>query len=416
MPVITRDDGIDFAIYTYRELLTAKKPNLLKREIELLRQENGDYARFFEQPAGDIEAVFSQDAGYLLGETVWTYLDKPNDLILCEALANGEDAILVVVRAGVVYLDAVLPINNLVDEFVSLVSIANQYEIYVYGDVPLAKNASDEKFAFADNFVQSFTELDDPIFPALKTDDDLELLPINQAIAELQVGGASPLHYVAILAVIAVLGFALWKLFEPAPAPVAPVVVQTYRDPYQEYKQALTTPSPSEQIERIVASIRDLYTLPGWEPTTLAYDGSNLSAQLDSAGGGADILLAWVRTHNAKLVMGTGRASLTIPLAVANRRAPATLYDLKDMVARIHDQLALSLPEGKVSIGKSTELGKYWTTEVKIDFTDVSLDVLLLMAKQLKGLPIVLNKCAIRLADGMSAGSLELLVLGTVQS
>ena len=113
MPQILRHDGVPFVVYTYRELVTAKKYSLLKRELEMLGREHGDNARFYVYPDGDLEAIFSKDAGYLLGENIWQHFGNPADLIYCEALADGENALLVIVKQGSVYLDAQLPLTNL---------------------------------------------------------------------------------------------------------------------------------------------------------------------------------------------------------------------------------------------------------------------------------------------------------------
>ena len=77
MPQILRHDGVPFVVYTYRELVTAKKYNLLKRELEMLAREHGANARFYIYPDGDLEAIFSQEEGYLLGENIWQHFGNP---------------------------------------------------------------------------------------------------------------------------------------------------------------------------------------------------------------------------------------------------------------------------------------------------------------------------------------------------
>ena len=43
MAVITREDGERFVVPTYRDILSAKKIGLLKREIQLLSTNYGEY-------------------------------------------------------------------------------------------------------------------------------------------------------------------------------------------------------------------------------------------------------------------------------------------------------------------------------------------------------------------------------------
>src|SRR5579871_5629462 len=139
MPILKRDDGAQFAIHTYRELLEPIKTSLLKTEVRMLAQNHGEYVRLFKQPNGQIEAVFSRDPGYLLGEALSEYFGKPNDLIYCEALPEGQYAIVVVIRSGVIYLDSRIPIVSIADEFTALVTGNNRYQIYIYGNIPLSE-------------------------------------------------------------------------------------------------------------------------------------------------------------------------------------------------------------------------------------------------------------------------------------
>ncbi|MFN7097686.1 MAG: hypothetical protein ACK4PR_09050, partial [Gammaproteobacteria bacterium] len=71
MPLITREDGVQFAYYTYRETLSSKSLSMLRREALVISRENGQYARFFSLSGYDVDAVFSRDKGYLLGELIW---------------------------------------------------------------------------------------------------------------------------------------------------------------------------------------------------------------------------------------------------------------------------------------------------------------------------------------------------------
>lgn len=120
MPVLIRDDGSQFITRAYRELLSAKKFALQKREVTLLERDNGSFVRLFRQSNGDIEAVFSHEQGYLLGETVWHFFENSDALIYCEILDGGEKAVLVVVRQGSVFLDAEISVSQIIDEFSAL--------------------------------------------------------------------------------------------------------------------------------------------------------------------------------------------------------------------------------------------------------------------------------------------------------
>src|SRR5258706_12802884 len=103
MPYIARDDGERFVIPSYRDTLSAKKSNLLKKEILLLSESYGAFATVIKKNAQQYEVAFSPDTGYLLGETVWQHFKRPFDLIYCEIIPNTSEAILVIVKSGSVF-------------------------------------------------------------------------------------------------------------------------------------------------------------------------------------------------------------------------------------------------------------------------------------------------------------------------
>ncbi len=86
MPYITREDGEHFVIPSYRDVLTAKQKSQLKREILALSQNYGEYITLQRKGASQYEVAFSPDTGYLLGESVWHYFNRPMDMIYCEVV------------------------------------------------------------------------------------------------------------------------------------------------------------------------------------------------------------------------------------------------------------------------------------------------------------------------------------------
>src|SRR6185312_4573646 len=160
MPILRRNDGTSFVIQPYRESLSLTSTGLLKKELYLLGQNYGGYSRIFRQPDGRFEAVFSRDPGYLLGETVWQHFGKPYDLLYCEALdGESQQALVVVVRGGSVYLDAKIPYANLAEELAPLQAGTGTFVVYTQGDVPLSKNVEPGKFSLDPARVKSFTRL-----------------------------------------------------------------------------------------------------------------------------------------------------------------------------------------------------------------------------------------------------------------
>ncbi len=78
-----------------------------------------------------MEAVFSKESGYLLGENVWTYFDKSPYLIFCERLSKDTNQVLlVIVRANEVYLDTVVDNEKLRTELVPLMTMPGIFSGY----------------------------------------------------------------------------------------------------------------------------------------------------------------------------------------------------------------------------------------------------------------------------------------------
>jgi hypothetical protein len=416
MPIIERDDGVVFAVYTYRELLTVKSSSMLKQEVRLLQEEHGQYARFFQLPSGDFEAVFSSELGYLLGEIVWDYFDQPDDLIFCEALDDGEHALLVVVRESSVYLDAQVSLDTLYDEFASLVTGSHSYDIRIYGDLPLSKTPTEDKFTFEEASVRSFERLKKPVFPQLSADPAFELLPIAHAMDELPLGKAKQIMVVGVVIALA-LGLG-WYFFKPVPPPppVAPTVVKTapmiQKAVYAEYQKELQTPAPDEILNQLALTIRKVFTLPGWVPTNIVYDGSTLTIEVGSSGGTLDILLAWVRNNAVDFSNNNEIGTLVFPVTAPNRPLPNEIYNLDDVSAAVYDRLQASIVMGAVSYKEADLKSNYSSTEISVTFQQLSPDVLTLLGVELRGLPVVLEKCTFQVQNGLLSGTINLKILG----
>src|SRR6185436_11059386 len=109
----------------------------------------------------------SQESGYLLGESIWHYFKRPFDLIYCEAIPGTTEAILVIVKAGSVYLDGSFPVDSIPEELLVFRTQQNNFYIYIQGNVPISERPSPEKFSLDPSSVRSFKVLDTPVFPTL---------------------------------------------------------------------------------------------------------------------------------------------------------------------------------------------------------------------------------------------------------
>lgn len=419
MATLTRADGVVFTIFTYRELITAKKSKLLKNELMLLSRDNGEYARFYDKPGGDFEAAFGHEPGYLLGENVWHYFQQPDDLIYCEQLSDNENAILVVVREGNVFIDGKFPLANLIDEFLGLMTSENPFDIYVYGEaIPLAKEPQEDKFAFDSHLVKSYHELEQAIFTILPVEENFRLIPIAKAISELGLSEKIGVKWVIAFIVLLVLAFGIYKTLqqpEPlaeAPTPSAPTEKPV--DPYAGYRAALNSPNPVIVIDNVWGTMQQLFTVPGWTPVSFKL-GSGLrsaSINLNNNGGNAETLLAWARQNQFNVSITGKQATLNTSYKLRSRGEPSQIYQLKDTSALLYDELSRILPAGDVSMGQATSLGPYGSQTLSLTMQDIGETELNLIAQSLDNFPVQLNSLSLNIANGAISGNIQLTVYG----
>lgn len=415
MAVIRREDGVQFVVQSYRELLTQKNPALLKNEIRFIGKTNGDYARLFKQRENQFEAVFSRDPGYLLGETIWYHFGKPADLIYCEALPDEQHALVVIVRSGSVYLDAKLPLAGLQDEFISLATSNNRFVVYTSGDVPLVQNPEENKFAFEPQLIQAFNVLNEPLFPRLPVNDNLKLLSVDQAIKAQHLDkGLSPALMVAGLLVASIILYWLFSDKEqPLPQVTQAPVQQQVIEPSALQAQQLQGPSPAQQLQVMANTITDLHGLAGWQPGMLDFDGSSsLNVQMQSVGGSATMLLQWAKAYGAKADLSSQGARIRFPVNLPGRTIMPSMMKEDEVSAGIVDRMLQTLPGRSVQINPPGSSGGLVEERLTVNFANISPTTLVLIGKQVEGLPVKLTKCSVNNADGLLSGQLELLVIG----
>lgn len=415
MTQIIRHDDVEFVVLTYREMLTAAKAGILKREINLLATENGQYVKCFQREQG-VEAVFSRDSGYLLAESVWDYLGQPDNLIYCEELPNG-NVVLVVIRGGVVFLDTDVNKRNLMAELMGLALGSTAYTIKLFGHLPIGDDSS--QFQFPTQNVQIQEHLESSVFLQLQPNEDYHLGTVKEAFASLGYTGIAIKKLGLAAVVLCILGLLGWWIFKPAPieAPPPPPVAagpeQPPPDPYADFKQALMTPAPDILLQDLVNTLNDVYTIPGWTPQSLTLAGTSATVNLVKNGGNAGILLAWKRNNpNVQMNINSGQVVLTYGLQLTNRPTPEVIYKLPDLLVNFYDDLNAKLPNSTISVGPMTRHGVYQQSSIGISFSSQSPDSLMVLADLLKGLPAVLSTATMTASSGLISGQLTVDLIG----
>lgn len=415
MSAIERDDGVQFVLYTYRDTLFATKASIFRQDVVELQKESGDYVRFFELGGGKVDVIINNEPGFLLAECVSSYFENPYNMIFCEQLAGQESAVLIVVKDGAIYLDAMLPTSLLIDEFISLSTIEDtKFDIYAYGEIPLGAVSSDENFAFPAEMVRSFKWLDAPLVPRVDPDPAFQLLSIEDALQELSFAKSKTPQMIIGLIIVVAIGFFAYELLKPKEvvAPVQAPPKPVYVDPYLSYKATLATPSPQELIKKFDVEVRKFMTIPGWEVTNVSMKDQKIQAALKLSGGSADILLIWLKQTDVELQVSGGKATITKSMHVQNRASPTKIFDSKDMVATIYDRLRIVVDSNNIKIGNTTSNDNYMQTEMSVNITNVTPAIVDFIGKEFARLPIILGDVKFSVNQGMMSGSIDFTVVG----
>lgn len=410
MPYITREDGERFIIPSYRDVLSAKKQALLKKEILLLSTNYGEYITLQRKNVEQYEAAFSPEPGYLLGETVWHHFKRPRDLIYCEAIPNTTEAILVIVKGGSVYLDGSFAIDSIPDELIVFRTQQNNFEIYIHGDIPLSQSPEEGKFSLDASSVKSFSILPQPIFPILPTIKTFQLRLVDVVLKSQGIGVFPVKRMITGLILLGVIGFGFMYL-STNKQPLQPALVSP-ANPHEAYMIAMSAPPPDSEIKFVAANIALLYTIPGWTPISIEYSLGSMKANVKSPGTKINILYKWAPANHATIQIASTGIYVSLPVIVKNRPATETIEPLQRVIAEILDRVSSVIPGNNLRLATAINRGEFSEAQVTINFTELTLETLNLLAEQLKGLPLVLVKLDMTINNGTLSGAIVLKALG----
>jgi hypothetical protein len=336
MPILRRDDGLQFIIQPYREILNVERVGVLKKKIRMLASDYGGNLCIFQTPDRNLEIVFSRDSGPLLGESVWNYLKRPNNLIYCEALFERNRALMVIVKNGVILLDASISYSAVMEELASLDTVNQKYDIYVYGDVPLVKSKSEgdrEGVALEDQCVRSFNKLDESLFMKLPVYDEARLQPLELALNSPYLGksGVTPM-VVGMFAIAAIFaGWHIYKAFLVQPIREQIAAVQKATDPFLGFYSSLTRPYPEDQLVEFASMEKLLMSLPpGWDSGKISFDGNKYDMEVIFAGGSMAMIREWMGKNHFEFPFATDKMPITVMSKLQPRPAVKIIYSIDD--------------------------------------------------------------------------------------
>jgi hypothetical protein len=413
MPYITREDGERFIIPSYRDTINAKKTSLLKKEVMLLSTNYGEYIALQKKSATQYEVAFSPDSGYLLGECIWNNFKRPFDMVYCEEIPNTSEAILVIVKSGSVYLDGSFQIDSIPEELVIFKTQQNNFSIYVHGNVPISQSPEDGKFNFESSSVKSFEILREPVFPTLPTVKAFQLQLMDAVLKSYGIG-VLPIKQIVTGVVVVGLGYMAYDYISTHQKEL-PTTFVAAADPYQSYKDQLTSPSPAKQLHGLVEAIDILYTIPGWQPAALDYTPGTpgkLRVSVISDGGTTAGLLAWANRHNVLVDILPDGEYLNMVIVASKRDTPASINPMQNILSTMIDRMKLVIPESPLQISPIADKKDFLEATLTITLPEVAPLTLEIIGRYIDGLPLVLTKFSIHLQDGSITGSIMLKALG----
>ncbi len=407
MPSIQREhDSVIFITPDYRGKTHATKSSLIKKEILFQGEQHGKFA-YIQKNAQHYEIVFSHEQGILLGESVWYYLGKPPNMILCEALQNGMETLLVVVKDSCIFMDSVVPNANVLGELAVCGATNISFDIFVYGKVSLTKTTAKKICS-----IKQFSILSQSVFNNIESSASFLLLPTALAIKK-QVALAFPLKKIILFSIPCLLFLTTWCFFpSEKSAPVKQVSAPV--NPYAGLIQALASPAPDQIIIELVQNLQLFSHLQGWRIDSLRYNAHEFYISLTSTGGTFSYLEQFA-------------APLTIPIEVNNKGVLATLgsstmprqksqniYFLPTVINALMDRINRILPDNNaITILNDVSYHQYASKDIMITVENASPMILLLIAEQLKNLPLVLTTISFNVSnDELISGTFLLTALG----
>lgn len=411
MAYITREDGEQFVIPSYRDVLSSRQTTVLKKEILLLSKNYGEYITLQKKGKDQYEVAFSTETGYLLGESIWHFFKRPTDMVYCEAIPDTSEAIVVIVKSGSVYLDGRFSIDTIPEELVVFLTQQNAFEIYIYGDIPLSKEPEEGKFSFDASSVKSFTVLDEPIFAKVPLLKIYALQLVEQVLAAQGIGVFPVKKLLTTLAILLL----IWMGYSwlSSNQGVTEKVTTFVSNPYQGYFSALATPNPMLEIKHVSHLMTILLSAPNWTARKITYANGRLTASMLSLGGSLQALSDWANINKASVDIATKGVSVSFTASLPQRTQTETIYPFDQVLTVIIDGLEKIDPGNNLTLSNLNKGGPFSSGLLTIKLDDITPDVMLIIGEQLANLPVVVREMQFEFNGNGYTGSIIIEILGS---
>lgn len=417
MTKITRDDGKNFIIPDYREEVSSKKISVLKNEIAMLSKNYGEFIYIQKNPDDSFDVSFSNEPGYLLAESVAKHIKISNDFIYVERLAHSDIVLFIMMKKGKIHIDTQISIESLYDEFIVIQAEQTPFDVFLYGDLPLTNQEEEKDKIFIGNIAKSYQVLDKSVFESLARYNQFELKPINDAF--LVAGIIIPTNKKTMVAIVAVIIIIiLWIMWPSQKAAQVSQQIQavTVKSEYYDYVQTLKTPEPTRQLQGLVAFLEKLETMPaGWQAQSINLSPTLIQVTLGNINNMAKLedLHAWTSSQGIEMTISDRATLLNFTTAYPIRRDENDIYKTQETLRVIMDRLYPMLDNGTIKVSKETLIENYKEVTLTINLSNVTLNTLDLLSKQLSDLPLLFNSAYFTQSNnGLLTGSINITIVG----
>lgn len=434
MSVLVRDDGVRFVLRAYREQLARSKRSLLKQHLRFLAEQHGEYVHLSTSNTDPtyLNAVFSADSGFLLGEIIWQHLGQPGHLIYCERHPQDPyQTIIIVVIDHTIYLDTLVTDEEISSELLPLLTLTEPFVVITFGDVPLylseqktlaityesnpvllttaaesvsynednisyslPENKSPTSFLLPSTIVKHHIVLEKSIIPELSSRSEYELQLLPRVLTSKLLSPSIPWALITVTSTLVVL-LAIWFFYPTPPEQVTttsspqPVVVS----PYSEFYQALNSPGSQTLVETLTTMINNLSSIPGWQLQTIDYDGNQSHITLLRLGGDIIWVNNFAKQNNYDITLTTNGADLTTHLELPLRVKPLQIYPAKQIMSFIDEHLSQVLDDDALFVSPAEIHGDAQQIKITLNLNGVSPALLLIIGRILgNDLPVAVDR------------------------
>ena len=408
MHVVNRQNEAQFVAQAYREQLPRLSKRIFLRELQYLAEQHGEYACVVQRDSQSMEVAFSAQAGYLLGECVWDYFGRPDNLIYCEAIGSRANCVLVVVRDGQVYLDRTLLSCDVEKELRPALVASQAYLVYTYGDVPIRHDGTFEgaTFSLPKASVGEFNHLKEPLFDQLVPVAAFALVPLSQLMRS---------HYLRrqdwLLASIILLVFATAMGWWYASMHRSHLT-HTHHLVLRKSDSLPQAPAPTAVVTEFVQHLDALYLMPGWKIAQLDYDQGQYTAILNAEGGSLWTVSEWAKQHYYQLQTTEKSARLTTRSALNTLTLSSAQRPITETTQQVTQRLSQVLTADAIQIRRAPDENNLKKSMVTLKIRGLSPDLLTLIGEEFENLPLTLSSMTLTVKAGLVNGEIRLAIWG----